>query len=451
MDYGTFLSFSYIDVDKCVGCTNCIKRCPTEAIRVREGKAIITPERCIDCGVCIRVCPHHAKKAKFDHLELLNRFTYNIALPAPALYGQFRHLDHIDLILTALKRLGFDDVFEVSKAAELVSDATRKIISDGNIPKPIISSACPAIVRLIRVRFPELCAHVLPLHSPMEIAALIAKKEAHQKTGLPIEQIGVFFITPCAAKVTDIKSPVGTTVSHVDGAIAISEIYHQIADVMKRIEKVEPLSQSGVIGVGWASSGGEASALLNDRYLAADGMENIIDILEGLEEERIQGIDFVELNACTGGCVGGVFCIENAYVAKARLQSLRRYLPVAKNHLSANIPDYMKWTDGLEFTPVLKLSDNLEEAMDMMNQINRICERFPGLDCGACGAPTCHAFAEDVVCGLADKSNCIFVMKEEIKQVTDTLSHMAHMNPPLQNKGEIQNHKIQGTHEKNSS
>ena len=109
------------------------------------------------------------------------------------LYGQFRHLDHIDLILTALKRLGFDDIFEVSKAAELVSDATRKIILDGNMPKPIISSACPAIVRLIRVRFPALCAHVLPLHSPMETAALLAKEEAHQKTGLPIEQIGVFF------------------------------------------------------------------------------------------------------------------------------------------------------------------------------------------------------------------------------------------------------------------
>ena len=95
----------------------------------------------------------------------------------------------------------------------------------------------------------------------------------------------------------------------------------------------------------------------------------------------------------------------------------------------------MKWTDDLEFAPVLKLSDNLEEAMDMMNRIDSMCEEFPGLDCGACGAPTCHAFAEDVVCGLADKSNCIFVMKEEIKQVTDTLSHMAHMNSPLQNKG----------------
>ena len=58
-----------LDYDKCVGCTNCVKHCPTEAIRIREGKAVITPERCIDCGECIRVCPHHAKKAKYDKLE----------------------------------------------------------------------------------------------------------------------------------------------------------------------------------------------------------------------------------------------------------------------------------------------------------------------------------------------------------------------------------------------
>lgn len=43
--------------DKCVGCTNCVKRCPTEAIRIRNGKAFIASERCIDCGECIRICP----------------------------------------------------------------------------------------------------------------------------------------------------------------------------------------------------------------------------------------------------------------------------------------------------------------------------------------------------------------------------------------------------------
>lgn len=417
-----------LDVDKCVGCTNCIKRCPTEAIRVRNGKAIITPERCIDCSECIRVCPHHAKKAKYDKLEMIQNFTYKIALPAPSLYGQFHHLDDIDLVLNGLKKLGFDDIFEVSRAAELVSDATRKIILDGSMPKPIISSACPAIVRLIRVRFPDLCSHVLPLHAPMETAAVMAKEEAYKKTGIPIEQIGVFFITPCAAKVTDINSPIGTTISHVDGAIAISDLFNKLTSAMKEVDEVEPLAHSGVIGVGWASSGGEAAALLNDRYLAADGMENIINILEGLEDERIRELDFIELNACSGGCVGGVFCVENAYVAKARLQRLRRYLPVAKNHLQERVPAYMKWTVDLEFAPVLKLSDNLMEAMEMMNRIDNMCKEFPDLDCGSCGAPSCHAFAEDVVRGLASKSDCIFIMKEEIKQVANTLSSMSHLN-----------------------
>ena len=165
--------------DKCVGCTNCIKRCPTEAIRVREGKAQIISERCIDCGECIRVCPHHAKKAQHDPFELLKDFTYTVALPAPALYGQFNHLDDIDIVLTGLKAIGFDDVFEVSRGAEIISDATRQLLEDGKLKKPVISSACPAVVRLIRVRFPDLCDHVLPLKAPMEVAARHGPEGGH--------------------------------------------------------------------------------------------------------------------------------------------------------------------------------------------------------------------------------------------------------------------------------
>ena len=72
-----------LDSDKCVGCTNCIKRCPTEAIRVRNGKAHIISERCIDCGECIRVCPHHAKKANSDPLESIGAFEYKIGPACP--------------------------------------------------------------------------------------------------------------------------------------------------------------------------------------------------------------------------------------------------------------------------------------------------------------------------------------------------------------------------------
>ena len=416
-----------LDSDKCMGCTNCIKRCPTEAIRVRDGKAQIISYRCIDCGECIRVCPHHAKKAKYDHLSMLNEFTYKVALPAPTLYGQFNNLDDIDIVLTGLKGLGFDDVFEVASSAELISAATRKLMREEEIPRPVISSACPAVVRLIRVRFPDLCKHVLKLNSPMETAARLAREKAMKDTGLPAEKIGVFFITPCPAKVTDIKAPVSVEKSEVDGAIAISEIFPKLTDTMKEAEqqnRVEAIQKSGIIGVSWASSGGEAAALLDDKYLAADGIENVIRVLEALEDERIKDLDFIELNACSGGCVGGVLCVENAYVAKARLQGLRRYLPVAQNHLDEAIPGMMEWTEDLEFTPVLKLSDDVNEALRMMADIDRISMQFPGLDCGSCGAPSCRALAEDVVRGLAKENQCIFKLREEIQNVAASLASM---------------------------
>ena len=425
---GIFFHSVTLDEGKCVGCTNCIKRCPTEAIRVRNGKAVITSERCIDCGECIRICPHHAKRAKHDHLSMLENFTYNIALPAPSLYGQFNNLDDQDYVLTGLKKLGFDDVVEVAGAAELVSEATRRLMDAGALKRPVISSACPAIVRLIRVRFPDLCDHVLPLLSPMETAATIAKQRAKEKTGLPEEKIGCFFITPCPAKVTDIRMPIGIERSKVDGAIAISEIFPQLSNRMDKLspEAVEPLSSSGIRGVSWASSGGESSALLKEKYLAADGIENVIRVLEEIEDERIGELDFIELNACSGGCVGGVLCVENPYVAIARLQRLRRYLPVSQSHLEQNapVPREMNWSGELEFSNVLTLSDDIGRAMQMMVEIDGVEQSLPGLDCGACGAPTCRAFAEDVVRGNCRKEDCIFILRKEIQRFADTIAKL---------------------------
>ena len=78
-----------LDEKLCKGCTNCIKKCPMEAIRVQRGKARILNDKCIDCGECIRTCPYKAKVAHTDSWELLAEYKYTIALPAPSLYMQF--------------------------------------------------------------------------------------------------------------------------------------------------------------------------------------------------------------------------------------------------------------------------------------------------------------------------------------------------------------------------
>lgn len=422
-----FIHSVTLDKDLCKGCINCIKRCPTEAIRVRDGKAHILAERCIDCGECIRICPHHAKKPLYDPLTILDDFKYTIALPPPSLYGQYNNLEEQDVVLAALLDMGFDDVYEVAKAAELVSDATRRILQTGSIERPVISSACPAVTRLIRVRFPQLIDHVLPLVAPIELAARLAKKEAVRRTGLPKEDIGCIFITPCPAKVTAIHSPIGSSRSEVDGAVAIKEVYPRLLASMKRISQMDYLASAGRIGLGWAESGGEAAGLIStDSYLAADGIENVIRVLEEIEDERIGELDFIELNACSGGCVGGVLCVENPYVAIARLQRLRKYLPVSQSHLEQNapVPQEMNWNGELEFSNVLTLSDDIGRAMEMMVEIGDVEESLPGLDCGACGAPTCRAFAEDVVRGKCRKEDCIFILRKEIQRFADTISNL---------------------------
>ncbi len=408
-----------LDSSKCTGCTTCLRHCPTEAIRVRDGHAVINADRCIDCGECIRVCPHNAKKAVCSKLSKMDRYKYKIALPAPSLYGQFEELSDVDYVLQGLLDMGFDEVYEVSRAAELVSEYTRKFLETDGIKKPVISSACPVISRLIALRFPYLKDNLMPLLPPMEIAAKRAKRRAlREHEELKAEDIGVCFISPCPAKASYVKNGFGSYTSAVDCVVAISDIYFELLNLMKRELPPAPLSRSGVIGISWATSGGESAALLGEKYLAADGIENCIKVLDQIENGTIPNLEFVELNACTGGCVGGVLTMENPFIAKARLQTLRRYLPLSQNFHEGRefIPEDSFFEDVPEYMPMNRLADNIGESMRMMAKMQAIREGLPGTDCGACGAPNCRALAEDIVRGERTLDSCV-IMK--LKNMTE--------------------------------
>ena len=135
-----------LDVSKCKGCTTCLKRCPTEAIRIRDGRAVISSARCIDCGECIKVCPYKAKKATHDPLSCINDYKYTVALPAPSLYGQFDNMTSIDYIIDGLFKMGFDDVFEVAKAAEMVSGIFQLASAQPNGPEQAMMIMMTALV-----------------------------------------------------------------------------------------------------------------------------------------------------------------------------------------------------------------------------------------------------------------------------------------------------------------
>ena len=406
-----------LDKTKCIGCTHCVKRCPTEAIRIRDGHASIDPKRCIDCGECIRICPQRAKKAISDKLPDLPKDKFNIALPAPALYGQFSGLEDVDFVLNGLLKLGFDDVYEVARAAEIVSDYTRRYLKTPGLELPVISSACPVVTRLIMLRYPYLCDHLLPIEAPVEVAAMRAKMHAlHHHPSLTEDDIRVTFISPCPAKVSYIKNGDENRKFHVDYVLSIKHVYKELISVMHKNDDPPPLSRSGRVGIGWGSSGGEATAIMTDRYLAADGIENVIRILEELDNGTLGDLAFIELNACNGGCVGGAMTVVNPYIAKARMHTLRHYLPVSQNWAedsdATHIPEEYRH-DGYAYAPVSRISGDPQVALDMMSRIECLRQTLPGIDCGFCGAPTCAAFASDVVKGEADLSECIAMQKSK--------------------------------------
>lgn len=407
-----------LDVSKCTGCTTCLRHCPTEAIRIRNGHAVINEDRCIDCGECIRVCPSNAKKAMCSKFEHHQGYKYKIALPAPSLYGQFDNIDDVDIILQGLVDIGFDDVFEVAQAAELVTEYTRLYLKTPGIKKPVISSACPAVVRLISLRYPYLRDNIMPILPPIEVAAMMAKQKAKaEHPELKDSDIGLYFISPCAAKVSYIRNGFGDYKSQIDVVISLKDVYFKLLGAMKKGDSESPKinSKSGMIGIGWATSGGESSSILNDKYLAADGIENVNKVLDAIENGNIPQLEFVELNACTGGCVGGVMTIENPFIARTRLHSVRRYLPVSQNRLSGDIhyvPEDCYSSELPKYTPISRLSENFSESMRMMAKIEKIRNILPGIDCGACGSPTCRAFAEDLVRGTVNDISACKVMEK---------------------------------------
>lgn len=450
MDVGSYFHSVRLEVEKCRGCTNCIRHCPTEAIRVREGKARIIEERCIDCGECIRVCPNQAKIAVSDSPDKLKEFKYTMALPAPSLYGQFPEKVSIGTVHAALLKLGFDRVFEVAYAADLISAATQAYIAGARSPKPLISQACPAVVSLIQVRFPLLLSHLIPIASPMDAAARLAKAEA-AAAGFKPEDVGVFFISPCPAKITAVRRLRPDAASHVDGVLTIRQVYGEIRKMLPTVVRELPVKASAA-GVGWGRSGGEATALEKVNTLVVDGIHNVISVLAEVEMGHLAEIDFLECQACTGGCVGGALTVTNPHLAMARL---KHQAGTVKRAGREQQEEYRRLLDRYDWFKLgiitgqprqpFSLDSDVATAISKLEMLEKTLASLPGLDCGSCGAPTCRALAEDIVQGLSLETDCVFKLREKVSKLAKEVMELASLVPPAM--GSAREHKPAGEDE----
>jgi len=399
------------DKEKCKGCTNCMKRCPTQAIRLKDEKACIDVKLCIHCGECVKICPYEAYSTSAVESHKEKYYKFKIAIPSTTIYGQFPKGTEICKVQNAILKLGFDYVYDESWSSELVSKAIKKRIEENKNIRPLISTNCPSTVRLIKIRYPSLMDHLISIESPMEIAAKMAKMRAKELFNLEDEDIGIFYISPCPAKLLAVTDPVGKKISLINWVIPLNTIY---GDLYREVKKENEIcySNPSLKGIRWAVSGGqsEASDLIN--YIAVNGMENIINIFDEIENGRLYDVEFVEAMACVDGCVGGTFNIENPFIARNTL----KYIKHKTNEdllLNEDLDKFEEfYHDGIFDLIISQDSDkghkiNIKEAVFKIEKIEEILAKLPGLDCGSCGAPTCASHAEDIFNNESELYDCV--------------------------------------------
>ena len=188
---------------------------------------------------------------------------------------------------------------------------------------------------MIEVRFPSLIENLLPLDSPLGVTAKLARLQAMEKGYRP-EDIGVFFITPCPAKVTESKQSEGV-LGHIDGAISIANIYSRLVNIVEELEESSSLPLASFRGIGWARSGGEQESLKEGEYMAVDGIHQVISVLEKIEMGELKNVVYCEAQACVGGCIGGVLAVQNPFIAKVSINHLLKkyteFRPIRKGEM----------------------------------------------------------------------------------------------------------------------
>jgi len=344
-----------------------------------------------------------------------------VAILSSSYAGQFTEDIAYSTVKKALLELGFDEVAEEAFVTDFMLSLIRDYIRSHKEIRPILSSNCPAVVRLIQVKYPSLLPNILHQEAPMSVLTRYIREKIQREKGLGEKEIGIFLIVPCVAHVTAVHQPEGAYKHLQDGAFSIGMIYGLIRDKLRKMQPDLNPIETYEHGLIWALSGIEGDMIDSDeiRALSVSGTDNVMEILSKIEDHYLDQYDYIVLRSCINGCVGGCLNVENPFVAMSRIKKLIKNAEQQKIDTSELRELY---ADGefavalLEPRSILPLDGEIKQAIQKMKQLNEILVLLPGLNCSACGSPSCYALAEDIVNEQASIDDCMVLLKRHQKE-----------------------------------
>jgi len=304
--------------ERCQGCTHCIRACPTEAIRIRHGKAEVMPHRCVHCGRCIQICPRDAWEMRSDSLEKVKREGEALAVLDSTVFWQFGGQTSPRAVAEAFLEMGFSAVQDLGEALRIYGAEVSGYLSSRGRPFPAIGSACPAVVQLVQVKYPSLLENLVPIVSPLKI---MASRQKDIGTGnLPKRS---YYIVPCLAQAGAATEPLEKG-KRIYGAISFAHLFNPLKAILSRkgtAPGASPGSEPSPFAMKWAAAGGESEALGTPGSLIVDGIAQVANVLELAESGLLEDVPFIEAWACTAGCLGGSLTIQDPFVARYHLRT----------------------------------------------------------------------------------------------------------------------------------
>lgn len=160
-----------------------------------------------------------------DDFKQIFEFKHRVLLVPSVFFAQFKDSIQRNTICQIIGELGFTEVCAVEQSVDTLLNEINDYLETAQ--KPVISSFCPAVIRLIQVRFPSLVDNIMKLLPPIEITAQYYKKR-FEKEGIAESEYGIFYLTPCIAKIAAVKSPVGGYTSPITGVINMDFFFNKV-------------------------------------------------------------------------------------------------------------------------------------------------------------------------------------------------------------------------------